>query len=109
MTTEPLPVISLSAEVLSRTPPEAIDLIVRLLAQVDALRGLTVAAEARVKELAARVEALEAKLNKNSSNSNKPPSSDSPFAGKTEQAKPAQTTKKGKCSRGKLPEIIEFA
>ncbi|MDR3176914.1 MAG: hypothetical protein LBU06_10350 [Desulfovibrio sp.] len=48
MTTEQLPVIPLSAEILSRTPPEAIGLIVRLFAQGDALQGLTAAAQARV-------------------------------------------------------------
>jgi transposase len=101
MLTAPLPVIPLNAEVFSRTQPEAVDLILRLLAQVDALlaqvdtlQELTVAAQARVKALAARVEVLEAKLNKNSSNSNKSPSSDSPFAVKDTQTKPAQATKK---------------
>jgi transposase len=97
MTPEQLSSIPLSAEVLSRTPPEAIELIVRLLAQIDALQGLTVAAEARVKVLEARVEALEAQLNKNSTNSNKPPSSDSPFAVKS---KPEPTPKKERKRRG---------
>jgi transposase len=113
MSTKPLPVIPLSAEVLSRTPPEARELIVRLLAQVeallaqvDALQGLTVAAEARVKALAARVEALEAKLNKNSSNSNKPPSSDSPFAVKTKQTKSATDTKKERKRRGFRQQLL---
>ena len=106
MTTKPLPVIPLSAEILSRTPPEAVELIVRLLAQVDALQGLTAAAEARVKVLAARVETLEAKLNKNSSNSNKPPSSDSPFAAKTAQPKPALPTKKERKRRGVRQQLL---
>jgi len=37
--------------------------------------------------LLARIEELEAKLNRNSSNSNKPPSSDSPFTPKPEATK----------------------
>jgi tetratricopeptide (TPR) repeat protein len=72
MVTEPLSEIPLSAEVLSRTPPEAIDLIVLLLRQVAAL-------QAQVEALQARIAALEAQLNKNSANSNKPPSSDSQY------------------------------
>ena len=60
--------IPLAPEILSRTPPEVIELILSLLE--------------RIRVLEARVEELEAKLNKNSSNSNKPPSSDSPFIAK---------------------------
>jgi hypothetical protein len=65
MTKSPLTAIPLAPEVLSRTPPEVIDLLLRLLA--------------RVAELEAHVEELETKLNQNSSKSNKPPSSDSFF------------------------------
>jgi transposase len=53
--------IPLEPEILSRTPPEVIELLLRLLA---------------------RIEELEARLNQNSSNSNKPPSTDSPFTPK---------------------------
>ena len=60
--------IPLAPEILSRTPAEVVELLLRLLADNRALL--------------ARVEELEAKLNKNSSNSNKPPSSDSPFSPK---------------------------
>jgi transposase len=104
MTDDLLSKIPLSAEVLSRTPQEAIDLIVRLLAQVDILQGLTAALEARVKTLAARVEALEARLNKNSSNSSKPPSSDSPFSAKPKLSKPA--TKKERKHRGARQQLM---
>jgi transposase len=96
MTTEALPIIPLSAEVLGRTPPEAIDLIVLLLKQVDVL-------QAQVKALQARVEALEAQINKNSSNSNRPPSSDSPFAAKP---KPRPTTKKERKRRGARQQLL---
>ena len=57
MTPDLLSMIPLSAEVLSRTPKEAIDLIVRLLEQNAALR-------VQVEALEARVEALEAMLKK---------------------------------------------
>ena len=99
MNTEQLSTIPLSADVLSRTPPEEIDLIVRLLAQVDVLQGL-------VKTLTARVEALEAELNKNSSNSNKPPSSDSPFVIQSKQHKPAPNTKKERKRRGFRQQLL---
>ena len=56
--------IPLSPDILARTPPEVIELILHLLT--------------RIKELEARIEELEARLNKNSTNSNKPPSSDPP-------------------------------
>lgn len=64
--------IPLDAEILSRTPPEVIELILSLLE--------------RIRVLEARVEELEAKLNKNSSNSNKPPSSDPSFVKRPEAA-----------------------
>ena len=77
--------IPLSAEVLSRTPQEAIDLILRLLEEVAALQ--------------ARVEVLEAQLKKNSSNSNKPPSSDSPFTAKSTPKPTRKKTRKRKGTR----------
>ena len=61
--------IPLSPDILARTPPEVIELILHLLA--------------RIKELEARIEELEARLNKNSTNSNKPPSSDPPSVQRT--------------------------
>jgi transposase len=99
MTTEPLPVIPLSAEILSRTPPEAIDLIVLLLKQIVALQG-------QVAALQARIEALEAQLNKNSTNSNKPPSSDSPFDVKSKRPKHAPPTKKERKRRGVRQQLL---
>jgi transposase len=85
MTPAQLSMIPLSAEVLSRTPQEAIDLILRLLEQVVALQ--------------ARVEALEAQIKKNSSNSNKPPSSDSPFTAKPKSRTGTAKARKRKGTR----------
>jgi transposase len=90
MTPEQLSSIPLSAEVLSRTPQETINLILRLLEQ-----NLT---------LQARVEALEAQLKKNSSNSNQPPSSDSPF---TAKPKPKPATKKERERRGARQQYLQ--
>jgi transposase len=76
--------IGLSNDVLSRTPPEAIELILQLLARVEKLEAKNALLEKRVVE-------LETKLNRKSSNSNKPPSSDSPFEAKPQgkqKAKP---------------------
>ena len=72
------PSIPLDPEILSRTPPEVIELVLRLLA---------------------RVEELEARLNQNSSNSNKPPSSDSPFIPKKEAPKKVKKPRKRKGTR----------
>ncbi|MCI5208060.1 MAG: hypothetical protein D3910_04550, partial [Candidatus Electrothrix sp. ATG2] len=60
---------------LAATPPAVLDLVRILAAENAALRK--------------RVEELEAKLGENSSNSNKPPSSDSPYdeKGETEEKK----------------------
>ena len=74
-------VIPLNAEILSRTPTEAVELIMHLLERVTKL-------EAQNRELLAqnavfekRIAGLKFKLNLKSTNSNKPPSSssDSPF------------------------------
>ena len=77
--------IPLDADILSRTPPEVIAFILSLLEKIRVLE--------------ARVEELEAKLNKNSSNSNKPPSSDSPFAERPEKPKKAKKPRKRKGMR----------
>jgi len=74
--------IPLDPEILSRTPPEVIELILSLLE--------------RIRVLEARVEELEAKLNQNSSNSNKPPSSDSAFTKRPELPKRAKKQRKRK-------------
>jgi transposase len=75
-----IPKIPLSADVLSRTPQEAIDLILLLLEKVAMLQ--------------ARVETLEARLNLNSGNSNKPPSSDSPYKERPSCATKPKTPRK---------------
>ena len=64
--------IPLNAEILSRTPPEAIALILHLLERVEKLEAQNAVFEKRIVE-------LETKLNRTSTNSNKPPSSDSPY------------------------------
>jgi transposase len=99
MTPEQVSSIPLSTEVLNRTPLEAVNLIVLLLAQVDALQALIEGAEARVKGLEAKVETLEARIKKNSSNSNKPPSSDSPFVPKPPARPVEKKARKRKGSR----------
>jgi transposase len=77
-----LSVIPLSAEVLSQTPPEAIALIVYLLKRVEMLEAQNAALGAQNAAHESRISELEARLNKNSRNSNKPPSSDSPYKDK---------------------------
>ena len=93
--------IPLSAEVLGRTPPEAIALIVYLLERVERLEAQNaelIAQNAKLAEqnaaLEKRIVELETRLNRKSTNSNKPPSSDSPFVNKPQSsnnkgAKPA--------------------
>ena len=72
--------IPLNAEILSRTPPEAIALILNLLERVEKLEAQNAALEKRIVE-------LEARLNRKSTNSNKPPSSDSPFENKQRESR----------------------
>jgi transposase len=95
--------IPLAPEILGRTPPEVIELLLRLLEENRVLReeNHALREENRLlrQELAilrARVEELEAKLNMNSSNSSKPPSSDSPFAKRPQTPKMAKKTRKRK-------------
>ena len=82
--------IPLDPEILSRTPPEVIELILSLLE--------------RIRVLEARVEELEAKLNKNSSNSNKPPSSDSPF---TQKPQVPEKPKKPRNRKGYRQQLLD--
>jgi len=96
--------ISLAPEILRRTPPEVIELLLRVLEENRLLRHQLVLLQARVEE-------LEAKLNQNSSNSNKPPSSDSPFTVKPEASKKAgkKRTRKGSRQQCLRPtEIVEL-
>lgn len=94
--TSSLSSIPLAPEVLSRTPPEVIELVLRLLEENHALREENRMLRQELATLRARVEELEAKLNQNSSNSNKPPSSDSPFTKRHEIPKKAKTPRKRK-------------
>jgi hypothetical protein len=89
------PNIPLSAEVLSRTPQEAIDLIVRL-------QEMSKAQQPRIEALEARIVTLEARLNRNSGNSNKPPSTDSPFKQRPSGATKLKTPRKHKGKRYEL-------
>ena len=91
--------IPLDPEVLSQTPPEVIGLLLRLLEENCALREENHMLRQKLVLLQARVEELEAKLNQNSSNSNKPPSTDSPFTRKPELPKKARNLTKRKGSR----------
>jgi transposase len=68
--TPPLP-----PEIWDRTPPEAQALILSLLATVEAMKGEIAALKAEVADLKSR-------LDQNSSNSHKPPSSDPPSVAK---------------------------
>jgi len=74
--------ISLDAEILSRTPSEAIALILHLLERVSKLEAQNTIHVAQNASLEKRIIELATKLNWKSTNSNKPPSSDSPFANK---------------------------
>ena len=91
--------IPLDSEILSRTPPEVIELLLRLLEESRALREENQILRQEIAILRARVEELEAKLNENSTNSNKPPSSDSPFAKRPEAPKKAKKPRKRKGMR----------
>ncbi len=61
------------------------------------MKALTVVEEQKktIAEQARRIEALEAKLRKDSSNSSKPPSSDAPWSKRRRQRKPASGKKQG--------------
>lgn len=84
--------IEISVAALRKASPETlIQIIEFLLAQNDQLKK--------------RVEALEAKRNQNSSNSNKPPSSDSPFDKQGENRPPRK--KKRKSRKGYRQEMLE--
>lgn len=110
MNTPPAP-IPLDAELLSRTPPEVIELLLRLLAENQALREENRLLREEVAKLRARVEELEAKLNENSSNSNKPPSSDSPFDKRPDAAAKTKKPRKRKGARQQClrpTELIEL-
>src|SRR3979490_2709940 len=70
-------------------------------AEIAAVRGENTALLARVRELEGLVAALHAQLGRDSSNSGKPPSSDSPFT-KKPAAKRSMRTRSGK-PRGRQP------
>lgn len=74
---------------LEKLPATALRVIIRKLLDHTALQ------EQRIKELEAKISQLEAKINQNSSNSNKPPSTDSPY-GKKASDENGSKPKKGK-------------
>ena len=100
--------IPLNPEILSRTPPEVIELLLRLLAENHALKEENRMLRQELVILQKRVEELEAKLNENSSNSNKPPSSDSPFAKRPTMPKKAKTPRKRKGVRQQYMQPTEL-
>jgi transposase len=101
--------LALKPEILSRTPPEAIELKLRLLEENCALREENRKLILQVAVLQALVDELKAKLNQNSSNSNKPPSTDSPFIPKPEIRKKVKKPRKRLGSRQQClrPTIVE--
>lgn len=77
-----IPGLKITEADLAKLPPTALRIIIVQLAEH------TVRQENRIKKLEAKVSELEAKLNQSSSNSNKPPSTDSPY--KEKEAKPGK-------------------
>ena len=98
MTTEIFSV-PLSAEILCRTPAEVIEFLLRLLEENRGVKEENHILRQQLSLLQSRVEELKARLNRNSSNSNKPPSSDSPFTPKPETPKKVQKPHKRKGMR----------
>jgi len=95
--------IPLSAEILNQTPPEAIALILYLLERVERLETQNAALAVQNTVLEKRIVELETRLNRKSSNSNKPPSSDSPFENKLRTAtEPKQRRNRGGYCRKRL-------
>jgi transposase len=72
--------IQIDEELFAKMPPAVLQLFLKLL-------EYAVQQEKRIKELEAKVSELEAKLGQNSSNSNKPPSTDSPYKEKKPEGK----------------------
>jgi transposase len=89
--------IEISAENLAKTPPSVLKLLMYLLEE-----------KLRLKK---RIEDLEARLNQDSSNSNRPPSSDSPFkkegSGKVEKKSKAKSRKRRKGYRQQMLDPTE--
>jgi len=65
--------IPLTAEILSRTPPEALALILNLLERVEQLDAQNKVLLAQNAALEKRITELETRLNRKSTDSNKPP------------------------------------
>jgi hypothetical protein len=78
--------IEISEEDLAATPPAVRKLLSLLLGEVTRLRKRCEELKGEAAALRHRVEQVEAKLGENSSNSNKPPSSDSPYKEKRPSA-----------------------
>lgn len=105
------PQLPFAATILSRTPPEVVEFLLRLLVENQALREENQMLRQEIVVLRARVEELETKLNKNSSNSNKPPSSDSSFEKRPDKIQKAKKSRKRKGSRQQClrpTELIEL-
>jgi transposase len=100
--------IPLDAEILSRTPPEVIELILNLLERVSKLEAQNaelVAQNAMLLRqnalLEKRIVELESRLNRKSTNSNKPPSSDSPFEKKQRNSGEKEKRKRNRQGYGR--------
>jgi transposase len=91
--------IPLNPDILNKAPIEVSERESRLLAEIHTLREENRVLRQELTLLRKRVEELEAKLNKNSSNSNKPPSSDSPFTQKPVAPEKPKKTRKRKGTR----------
>lgn len=83
--------LQLSDADLEKLPATALRVLIRKLLDHTARQ------EQRIKEYEAKISQLEAKINQNSSNSNKPPSTDPPY-GKNASDENASKPKKGKPS-----------
>jgi len=96
--------IPLSAEVQSRTPPEVIALLLHLLEQNKELLERNARQLKQIGALEKRIVELETKLNRKSTNSNKPPSSDSPFEEKSRKPREKEKEKQKRkgASRNRL-------
>jgi len=98
--------IPLAPEILNRIPQEGIELLLRQQEvistqqeEISTLREEICMLRQLVANLQAQVEELKIKLNKNSTNSNKPPSSDSPFIARPDAPKKTRKNRKRVGSR----------
>jgi transposase len=87
------PPIPIPGDILTQTPKLVVEFIQALMAEREEERERLLA---EIQGLRARIERLEARLNQDSSNSNKPPSSDNPFIAKKAEPSPPKNKRKRK-------------